>query len=400
MSRYSSNLPSASPGVRSPLGFSMKKRSPGSMKPSTFHPAICVSVLVWAEATPAPARTTSAAKRNRAVRASRIGSPLACKPSAGRVIGAVDDRVAVVARPPHQEFLGAAVPAVGSRRVLRLRVALLAEPRPRQLQQRLVVRAVRVVAVRAALDHRLVAPEEGPALLRVAREAGVVEGRLLEQGGRDGPVRVVARGAGHLALAHRHVGAPHRLGALLEVAGSAGLDLVGLGELALLRHGLHHLVAVGAGDVAGLVAAALPEDPGALGVAVEAHGVPLLHGRLVVPGERDQAALALAATRVHVRLPGAVAALAGVGLVRVPRLEEEEASHPGLGALVERLLVTTLAGLRADIVTVRRGGRGGRRLRGLLGLGGEVKAENDPGADHRRRRGGPHKPLPAPTAHG
>src|SRR3990170_1140659 len=399
MSRYSSNLASCFPGVCSPLGFSTKKRRPGSMKPSTFPPPSWVSVLVWADATPAPARIASAARRNPAVRVCRIGGPLACEPAAGWVIGAVDDRVAVVARPPDHEFLGAAVPAVRSRRVLGLRVALLAEPRPRQLQHRLVVRAVGIVAVRAALDHRLVAPEKGTPLLRVAGEARVVHRRLLEQGGRDGPVRVVARGAGHLALAHRHVRAPHRLGSLLEVAGAAGLDLGGLGELALRRGVLHQLVAVGAGHVAGLVAAPLPEDPGALGVTVEADRVPLLHRRLVVLREGDHPAHALAAARVHVRLAWAVAALAGAGLLGTARLEEEEAPHPGLGELAERLLVTALAGLRADVVAVRGCGRGGGRLCRLLGVGGERKAEDDPGAEQRRRRGDPREQPPPLTGH-
>src|SRR4029450_7153486 len=224
--------------------------------------------------------------------------------------------------------------AVRPRHVPGLGVTLLAEPRLRQPEHGVVVRAVRVVAVRAALEYGLMVPQEGAPLFRVAGEAVVVQRVFLEQRRRDRAVRIVARGAGHLPLAHRHVRAPHRLRALLQMTGAAGLDLVVLGELMLRRDVLHQRVAVGTGHIARLVTAPLPEDPGPLGMALEAHGVALFHRRGIVPGEGDEPALALAAPRLHMRLTGTVAVLAGVLLARGARLEEEEAPHPGLGELV------------------------------------------------------------------
>src|SRR5262245_46901006 len=141
------------------------------------------------------------------------------------------------------------------------------------------------------------------------------------------------------------------------MAGATGLDLVRLGQLVPRGDVVHQRVAAGAGDVAGLVGAALPEDPLALGVAVEADLVALRDRRGIVLGERDQPALSLATARLHVRLAGTMAVLAGVLLVGVARLEEEDASHPGPGELVVCLCVAALAGLRTHVVAVG-GGRG------------------------------------------
>src|SRR5215470_14474535 len=192
-------------------------------------------------------------------------------------------------------------------------------------------------------------------------------------------MRVVAGGAGHLPLAEWHVTAPHLLGPLLKVTGAARLDLRSLGQLVLRRDVFHHLVAIRAGDVARLVAAALPEDPGALGVAVEAHLVPLCYGSGVVLGEGDQPALALASPRLYVSLARAVAVLAGVLLSGGASLEEEDAPHPGLGELVVLLLVAALARLRADVVAVgrHRGRARGRRRRGGLLCGRRDRAPQD-----------------------
>src|SRR6185369_12579602 len=105
MSRYSSNLPSARPGVRSPLGFWGRPRRPDSTSPSRFHPKSWVLVCVWAEPTPPPAKTMSAARRTPAVFVHRMGGLLAGQPEASRMIGAMDSHMAVVARPAHHEFL-------------------------------------------------------------------------------------------------------------------------------------------------------------------------------------------------------------------------------------------------------------------------------------------------------
>src|SRR5690242_14261550 len=357
MSRYSSNF-----ALSFWVGRSPKKRTPASAKPSRLKPPILNgSGSVWAEAAPAVASTASPTRTDRTVRVVDMAAPLPCEGEAGRVIRAVDVHVTRQAGLSQYELERGGIPPVRSRGVLRRDVTLLTQPRLRHLQHVLVIRAMRVVAVGAALDLRRVIPQEGPALLGVAPEAGVIERRLIQQRRRHRPVRVVARGAGHLPLAQRHVRRPHRLGPPLDVAAAAGLDHRLLGELEAWGDVLHDLVAVRAGHVPRLVRATLPEDARALGVAREAHRVALLHRGGVVLREGDQASLALAPARVHVLLAGPVAVLAGVGLVRVARLLEEDAPHPGVGELVERFLVAPLAGLGADVVVA--GGHRGRRRR-------------------------------------
>src|SRR5499433_2410282 len=302
---------------------------PDSISPCKFQPPICVCVLVWAGAsgaTPIRRNTTKTARgilTDRGILTERKGHPLACQPEARGVIGAVNGHMTVVAGASHDELLLGRDRAVRPRHVPGFRVALLTEPRLGQLQHGIVVGPVRVVAVRAALHHWLVTPEKRTALLRMAGEAGVVQRRFLEEGWSDGAVRAVTRATRHLAFPHRHVGGAHGLGTLLLVAGAAGLDLVHPGELVLRADVVHQGVAVGAGDVTGLVAAALPEDALALRVAVEADLVALQDGRGIVLGERDEPALALASARLHVRLARSVAVLARVLLGGVAGLVEE-----------------------------------------------------------------------------
>src|SRR5262245_41849169 len=121
------------------------------------------------------------------------------------VIGAVDVDVAARARSAHHELEGAGVSPVRAGRMAGLDVALLAETRLGHLQHPLVVRAVGIVTVHAALGDGKMLPEEGAALLGVAAVAGVVERHLLEERGSHRAVRVVARGARHLAFAEWHV---------------------------------------------------------------------------------------------------------------------------------------------------------------------------------------------------
>src|SRR6185436_17827882 len=107
-------------------------------------------------------------------------------------------------------------------------VAGLAEERRAHLEQVDVHRAVRVVADRAVLLHRLVGAHERPALLHVAAVAGLVDAvahQLLLAGAA---VRVVAVGARHLALEGRVARLAADLGALLLLAGEADFGLVAL----------------------------------------------------------------------------------------------------------------------------------------------------------------------------
>src|SRR3972149_1534620 len=110
---------------------------------------------------------------------------------------------------------------------------------------------------------------------------------------------VVAAHAVHLPLAERHVGRPHQLGLALDVALGARVDHRGLGALASLGDLLHHPMAVGAGHFTSLVRAPLPEEAGGLLVALEADGVPLVHGGGVLLAERDEPADALSTARFN-----------------------------------------------------------------------------------------------------
>ena len=82
-------------------------------------------------------------------------------------------------------------------------MTLLAQARPRNLQQEVIVRAVRIVTVQAILGHRRVLPQERPALLGMALEASLVDGRRLQQVFAVAAVRIMAIRAHHFAFAHR-----------------------------------------------------------------------------------------------------------------------------------------------------------------------------------------------------
>src|SRR5215467_4081873 len=102
-------------------------------------------------------------------------------------------------------------------------VALLAKVGTRGDEKHVVIRAVRLMAVRAALAHRGVLPQEGAALLRVAHVADVVDAVRLEKRLGDRAVRVVAVGARYLSFGQRHVRTALEFGPLLDVTGLAGL---------------------------------------------------------------------------------------------------------------------------------------------------------------------------------
>jgi hypothetical protein len=119
-------------------------------------------------------------------------------------------------------------------------------------------------------------------------------------------------------------------------------------------------------------------------VALDAEGVPLLDGGGIALPERHHPADALAAARLHVRLAGAVAVLAGRLLELVAGMAEEQAAHPGLPELAECLLVAGLARLGAH-VPVGPGGAGGReraRRRGLARLAGGQGEHRDQDQEH------------------
>ena len=66
--------------------------------------------------------------------------------------------------------------------MIRRGMALLAQPRARDLQHGIVDRAMGVMAVQAVLAHRRVFPQERSALLGVTLVTGVVDRGRSEQG--------------------------------------------------------------------------------------------------------------------------------------------------------------------------------------------------------------------------
>ena len=181
---------------------------------------------------------------------------------------------------------------------------------------------------------------------------------------------------------------------------------VGLGQLEPRRGLAHHGVAVGAGDVAGLVGRAAPIGLVALLVAAQAHRIGVGHrGALVGLAERADMAGAAAAAAIDVRGAGPVAAFALHLALGRHLAGLDVAAHDGLFELVEQAGVAGLARLGADIVAllriVRRRAHH-RRLRpgggglGLRGLGrGRLGGRRLVGRRRGPRRLGNHQRLAA-----
>ena len=146
-------------------------------------------------------------------------------------------------------------------------VALLAEERTRHLQQFVMVRAVRVVAVHAVVPHRCMFPKEWAAFFGVTLVTGFVDRIILEQGIGCGPVRVVAIHTSHFALEERHVGTLGKLGALLLVAREASLVDARLLKQAGGGEFRHWVVAIAAAKIVGGMGRTRPEHALAPSVA-------------------------------------------------------------------------------------------------------------------------------------
>ena len=146
-------------------------------------------------------------------------------------------------------------------------VTLLAQPRPRDLQQEVVDRAVRIMAVQAVLAHWGMFPQERPALLRVTLVAIVINGGLVQKSFAVGAMRIVAARTRHLAFANRHVRRAPDFRALVLVTLETRVHLGQLGQLELGRHVRHDRVAIRAGEPARFVRAAAPQRAPSLFVA-------------------------------------------------------------------------------------------------------------------------------------
>ena len=103
------------------------------------------------------------------------------------------------------------------------RVTLLAQERARGNEQHFLVGTMRLVAVETVLANRRMLPDERAALFGVAGIADVIHRVRIEHRSGRRAMRVVAAFAGHLALRQGHMRAFAELGALLLMAGVAGL---------------------------------------------------------------------------------------------------------------------------------------------------------------------------------
>src|SRR6266516_2251390 len=201
-------------------------------------------------------------------------SPSAVEPGPRRAVRTMMLRVAV---------LTLAIECVEGRGISRIAwvpgeigVTLLAQARPRDPQQEIVDRAVRVVTVEAVLAYRGMFPQERAALLRMASVAIVVDGGLVQKSLAVGPMRIVAARARHLAFANRHVRRAPDFCALVLVTLETGIRLGQLGQLELGRHVGHDGVAIGAGEPARLMRAAAPQRALSLLAASQADRVVVL----------------------------------------------------------------------------------------------------------------------------
>lgn len=152
-------------------------------------------------------------------------------------------------------------------------VALLAELRFGGDEQRLVIGAVGFMAIGAILHRRRMLPEKRSPLLGMAGITELVHRVGLEQRVGDASMGVVAARAGHLSFPQRHMGGAHQLRFSLNVTLSAGLYFGRLRQLISLRMVVHHSMAYGAGQAAGLMGTPLPMKPRRLLVATKANRI-------------------------------------------------------------------------------------------------------------------------------
>ena len=142
------------------------------------------------------------------------------KISPARRIGAVYLRMAISALlVDHENFS----PLMGLTRMTCADVAALAEHRHIDHQHVLVDAAVRDMAIEAVRCHRRVHPEERPALFGVTAVADLIDHRRPQLLPIRTAVRIVAVGAGHRALAQRHVRRQIDFHLFVEMAAQANL---------------------------------------------------------------------------------------------------------------------------------------------------------------------------------
>lgn len=106
-----------------------------------------------------------------------------------------------------------------------IRVTGLAEEGHFVLQQLIVARSMRRVAIHAIFGNRRVLPEERTTFLGMTLEALIVHARRIDQLVTDCAMRVVTIGALHLSLSDRMMRDPLHLRTHILVAGAAQFRL-------------------------------------------------------------------------------------------------------------------------------------------------------------------------------
>jgi len=253
-------------------------------------------------------------------------------------------------------------------------VAGVANARHAHFQELWIIAAVRFVAVGAVFEHRRVLPEERTPAFGMTTQAVFVGGRLDQLLGIRRAVGIVAAGAGDFAFAIGHVRRALQLPAAHLVALEAQFwlshfyALIIRERLAIARvrrdadmHALLDLVAIHAGDAAGFVRAALPEQVRAARVAIHADGVLLGDGVGRILAETNGNAV-FAPASFYVCAAWAMTGLAASRFLWCMRVEQHDLAHDGVLEALMLIVMASYAGIAANVVPVSCFGRGGLGL--------------------------------------
>ena len=132
-------------------------------------------------------------------------------------------------------------------------VALLTQEGNGRQQQRVLIRAMRRMAIQAVLANRGVFEQKRAALLGVALVARLVDRVRFQEGAGKRSERIVAVIAAHLALGERHVRAAVELQPDVLVTLCAGVVDRCLRHQSLYREFRHRVVAIAARQIVALM---------------------------------------------------------------------------------------------------------------------------------------------------
>lgn len=172
--------------------------------------------------------------------------------------------------------------------MIRIPVALLAQERPGDLEELVLIGPVGIVAVQTTFPDWRMLPEERTAFFRVAGITSFIDGVSFQHRFRGGTVWIVAVHAGHFPFGQRHVRSLGKFGALLFMAGVTRFVDRFFPEKAGVRDLCHRVVAITASELVPAVRRVRPEDCIAALVTGEAHAVLYLCGRAPFTGESHE----------------------------------------------------------------------------------------------------------------